>query len=557
MKPGMRAYLKTKFNAKTLALCLPIAALVISQLACSRSYYSAADLTATAVSSVLHGDATLPPPPFLPSPTPSAQPGLNDPFEENDLVDDNSPFLETEKTPESVLPTPASTMEPVSNILTPPPPTLYYSQSGDTLPAVASRFGVVKEEITSPQLVPSTGLIQPGTLLVVPSELGTTGPSEVAMPDSEVVYSPSALDFDIETFVKDSGGYLNKYREYLVSGWYSGAQVVKLVAIENSINPRLLLAILQYQSNWVYGTPDTLAKIDYPMGNVNFNKKGLYQQLSWAVSQLSVGYYGWRAGLISQLEFKDGKTIRMAPGLNAGTAAMQNLFSKLIDSPDRWAGALYGTDSLPQLYKEMFGDPWARAQTVEPLYPQNLVQPSLDLPFIDGHTWSFSGGPHSAWGPDGALAALDFAPMSMESGCVESKEWVTASAAGLVVRAENGSLLVDMDGDGREQTGWVMLYMHVSTKDRVSVGSWVDTGDRLGHPSCEGGVVTGTHVHIARKYNGEWILADGPLPFTLSGWTAYAGNTSYEGELRKDAETVLALPNGSHQTLITKIGRMP
>ncbi len=38
----------------------------------------------------------------------------------------------------------------------------------------------------------------------------------------------------------------------------------------------------------------------------------------------------------------------------------------------------------------------------------------------------------------------------------------------------------------------------------------------------QGGEVTGTHVHIARKYNGEWILADGPLAFNLEGWITHA-----------------------------------
>lgn len=553
----MRVCLKIKSNAKIFAFCLPILALAASQLACSRSYTNAAELTATAVSNVLHGDATLPPPPFLPTPTAALEEVEKDPGDAVAIIEIAFPSSNSGATPTPFVPTATPYPEPETGTTTPPPPILYYSQSGDTLPAVASRFNVETGDITSTQLIPATGLIQPGTLLVIPPAIKTTGPSEIAMPDSEVVYSPSALDFDIEAYVKEAGGYLSKYREYLVSGWYSGAQVVRLVSIENSINPRLLLAILEYESHWVHGTPDTLAKIDYPMGYVDFNKKGLYQQLSWAVSQLSVGYYGWRAGLIHELEFKNGKTITIAPSLNAGTVAMQNLFSKLMDSPDLWAGALYGADSLPLLYKQMFGDPWARAQTVEPLYPQNLVQPALELPFIDGHTWSFSGGPHSAWGTDGALAALDFAPMSMESGCVESKEWVTASAAGLVVRADNGTVIVDMDGDGREQTGWVMLYLHVSTKDRVAAGTWVGAGDKLGHPSCEGGVVTGTHVHIARKYNGEWILADGPLPFTLSGWTAHAGENNYEGELTKEGATVLALPNGSHQTLITRTIKMP
>jgi hypothetical protein len=241
----------------------------------------------------------------------------------------------------------------------------------------------------------------------------------------------------------------------------------------------------------------------------------------------------------------------MAPELNAGTVALQYLLSQIYNESE-WGTALFSEASILTLHTQMFGDPWQRAQTVEPLYPSNITQPVLELPFLPGKSWAFSGGPHSAWGPNSALAALDFAPSSVEGGCVESNEWVTASASGLVMRAGDGVLVLDLDGDGYEQTGWVLLYMHVATKGRIEVGSWVDINYQLGHPSCEGGQSTGTHVHVARKYNGEWILADGPLPFQLSGWTAHAGSAPYLGTLTKDDQIVNANVYGSADTLVTR-----
>ena len=544
----MRVYRKTRSSADLLVLSIPLLVLFLTQLACSRSYYSATELTATVEADPRYATATQDPS-QVPSPIPTLVPATR-----------TSTAIAPTVSPPTSTPNPtdnAPTIEPTSSTVTPPPPILYYTQSGDTLPSIAFRFGVSVPEITSPQDIPPTGLIQPGTLLVIPDVVEDPGPGEIAMPDSEVVFSPSALDFDTNAFVEDAGGYLSKYREYLVTGWQSGAQIIDRVAIENSINPRLLLAILEYKSHWVYGTPDSLTKIDYPMGFVDFNKKGLYQQLSWAVSQLSVGYYDWRAGLLNDVTLTGGEQIYISPELNAGTVALQNLFSQIIDDRGRWIEALYGDKSLPQLYKRMFGDPWARAQSVEPLYPPNLTQPILELPFMQGRSWAFTGGPHSAWGPDGARAALDFAPPSSESGCATSEDWVTASAPGQVIRSENGQVVVDMDGDGREQTGWSMLYLHVSTKDRIPVGSFVNTGDRLGHPSCEGGIVTGTHVHIARKYNGEWILADGALPFNLSGWVAHAGSKIYEGTLTKVDQVAVARPNGSHDSLILHTAENP
>jgi murein DD-endopeptidase MepM/ murein hydrolase activator NlpD len=120
------------------------------------------------------------------------------------------------------------------------------------------------------------------------------------------------------------------------------------------------------------------------------------------------------------------------------------------------------------------------------------------------------------------------------------------------VRSGNGVVVLDLDGDGYEQTGWVLLYLHLSNTDRVKIGDWVDEGNRLGHPSCEGGISTGTHLHIARKYNGEWIPADGPLPFNLGGWVAHAGDGAYKGTLVRDGEMVNASAFSSHDTLIQR-----
>ena len=87
---------------------------------------------------------------------------------------------------------------------------------------------------------------------------------------------------------------------------------------------------------------------------------------------------------------------------------------------------------------------------------------------------------------------------------------------------------------------------------QIGVGDWVETSDYLGHPSCEGGIATGTHVHIARKYNGEWISADGPLPLVLSGWTVHAGSVPYEGTMTKGNDTITSSVYGSHESLIMR-----
>lgn len=429
---------------------------------------------------------------------------------------------------------------------------MYYTQSGDWLPAVAKRFGVEVSEITSPKILPENGLLDAETLLMIPDRrdptLQYTSPLQL-MPDNEVVFSATALDFDVTTYVKEAGGYLSTYREYLKQGWISGAGVIERSSYENSINPRLMLAILDYEARWVRGTPENKFRIDYPLGYENFRNKGMFLQLAWAASHISAGYYGWRNGTLTEIKFSDGTKIRLDPTLNAGTVGIMYFFSKQ-HSLNEWLRIMDQTSGFTSYYQNMFGDPWSRSATIGAIFPPSLQQPEMLLPFETNAPWVFTGGPHSAWEHDGPLAALDFAPATDKTGCFSNPKWILAAAPGLVVRSGNGVVVVDMDGDGSEQTGWNMLYLHVASTDRVKKDQWVEIDDHIGHASCEGGTSTGTHLHIARKYNGEWITADGPIPFVLSGWTAFAGEKPYEGKLVKGDTTKIADVYGQSLALI-------
>jgi hypothetical protein len=435
-----------------------------------------------------------------------------------------------------------------------PPAFFYYAQSGDTLPALSAHFGVAPEEISAQSPLPPSALIDPGTLLVIPDRLGETTPAVRTMPDSEVVYSATALGFDTAAYAAEMGGHLNSYRDYLMStGSITGAQAVEKIAIENSVNPRLLLALIEYESQWVTGEPDNLAKEEYPLGNVNYYYKGLFRQLMWGVQALAEGYYGWRSGTLTELTFADGRTLRIQPELNAGTVALQYYFVQRYNGDyDQWARAIDPSVGFPALYQSLFGDPWERAATVDPLFPVGMVNALLTLPFIPGQVWAFTGGPHSAWELEGAQAALDFAPSSDATGCLDSPQWIVAPAPGWVTRSGPGVVVLDLDGDGYEQTGWVLLFLHVDTESRVQAGKFLSQDDLIGHPSCEGGRATGTHLHFARKYNGEWALAEGPLPFDLDGWISHAGERPYKGSLTRGDQVIEACTCGSFETHIVR-----
>lgn len=430
-------------------------------------------------------------------------------------------------------------------------PYIYFAQSGDTLPVVAAHFGVEIEEIAFAGQVSPDGFIDPGTPLALPIALPVTPYPGALLPDSEIVYGPSAADFDIGGFIDDAGGFLSGYSEPVENETLDAAEIVRRLALETSINPRVLLAVLEYRSGWVYGQPRDLNRLDYPIGFQVATYRGLQKELTLAARQLTLGYYGWRLGILTELDFIGGAKVRVSPQLNAGSVAVQYLFTRLIEQRS-WETALYGENNFLATYARMFGDPWQRAARVEPLFPAGFAQTTLELPFAPGERWSMTGGPHIAWGVGSPRAALDFAPVTGEPACQVSRAWALAAAPGVITRSERAQLALDLDSDGNEQTGWVLFYYHLADKERAAAGTQVKLDDRLGHPSCQGARATGTHFHIARKYNGEWLPAGLPLPFVISGWTVQATEKAYEGFLVKGDKIVSARPNGEHDSIIIR-----
>lgn len=427
----------------------------------------------------------------------------------------------------------------------------YFTQPGDTLPALAMRFGVSPEEILAAQPLPAEAYLPAGLALNIPDRLGETLPAAALIPDSAVVYSPGAAGFDIAAYIQSTGGFLSSYSETSGGETRSAAEIIYKVAAENSISPQLLLAFLELRSGWVLGQPKDPANMRQPIGFSVPDYNGLYKELILTATHLGIGYYGWRSGELTTLKFPDDRLGRVNPGQNAGSVALQNLFAKFYRQ-DEWERALYGSGGLIEIYREMFGDPWARAAEVGSVLPDDLAQPVLELPFAPGERWSFSGGPHLTWNSGSPQGALDFSPVEGGSPCTASTAWVTAAAAGLVARSSDDALVLDLDGDGFEGSGWALLYLHIPDADRVPAGTEVALDRRLGHPSCDRGQSTGTHVHLARKYNGEWIPADGPLPFVLSGWETQAGLKSYGGTLMKGDQVVTANPGGSSISIIVR-----
>ena len=414
----------------------------------------------------------------------------------------------------------------------------YTAQNGDTLPALAAHFNTTVQEIlkANPGLSIEITTLTPGSKLLIPIYYKALwgNPFQI-LPDAYFANGPLQSSFDTKAFVESHPGWLKNYSALAGNETRRGGDLIDYVARAYSISPRLLLALVEYQAQGLSAAtlPEELER--YPLGYEDAFHQGLYLQLNWAANLLNNGYYSWRSGELDTITRLDGSIEHPDPWQNAATVALQNYFAYLLNVED-YQHAIY-SDGFYKTYAQLFGDPWQNVPTV---IPGDLQQPQLALPFALGKTWAFTGGPHAAWGNGEPLAALDFAPPAVIGGCAPSDEYVVAVADGQIVRSEPALVILDLDGDGDERTGWVVLYLHLGTDEKIRPGMLVKTGDPIGHPSCEGGSATGTHVHIARRYNGEWIPASGTLPFNLEGWEAAKGAKEYLGTLKKHGRTVEA-----------------
>jgi LasA protease len=230
------------------ALGAVLASVLLAVLACARSDAPANPVSITPIGettpvwlqSVAFGQPTVTLPPSTPPvpgvPTPTARPTQD----------------------VSLSPTPNATRDPSHARQTVEE---YTVQAGDYLNKIGEHFGVSAAEIAAANGIKVTDQIYPGQVLRIPLPTASDiGSDFKILPDSAFVYGPSSVGFNLDAFIQAYGGYLAHYTQD-VPGVYldgsseartlTGDEVIQTVAQEYSIDPRLLLALLEYQSGWV------------------------------------------------------------------------------------------------------------------------------------------------------------------------------------------------------------------------------------------------------------------------------------------------------------------
>jgi len=440
--------------------------------------------------------------------------------------------------------------------------------SGENLSAIALRYGTTVQTLVDLNALTNPDILSVGQVIRLPDAPDALTSDLKLLPDSLLVRGSLSRGFDVKAFVAAQPGYIRNASDTVTSRSADGSSsdeilasgdVIERVSREYGVDARVLLAALEYRARWLSQSEIDEALLTHPLiarEASPVNRSGLYRQLSWFANEVNRGFYGWKYEDWDVIELSDGTRMRYAPGLNAATVGLQHVL-RLNNTPDVWQRDI-GLEGFISVYRRYFGEPF---EAVPDVYAATIPdQPVLTLPFRQGETWFFTGGAHGGWGSGSAWSSIDFAPPDERTDrlCYTSAFPVTAAADGIIARSGEGAVVLDLDGDGDELTGWTVFYLHLA--NRVAEGTRVRAGDVVGYASCEGGVSTATHLHIGRRYNGEWIPAtcfacpDGINipPFTLAGWTVVAlRGQEYQGYLQNGGERRVA--EQGRQTPINRV----
>jgi LysM repeat protein len=459
-------------------------------------------------------------------------------------------------------PTPNATRPPLDI------PSRHTVQAGETLSLIAAQYNVTVDAILAVNDIPNPNVLSVGQVINLPTVPDRFSPNFKIIPDSRLVRAPQSNLFDIEAFVNQQPGYIRLLTDSVDIRIENGAafpqmmgsaEIIERISLEYSVDARLLLALLEFRAGFLSNPQPREDLLERPLVSEATapNAEGLYHQLSWAANELNRGYYGYKSHALGIISFGDGSSVLINPELNPGTIGVQHLLSLDGKAYNLWEAEV-GLGGLYAVYAAYFGDPFAGA--IEPLVPSNIQQPPLLLPFESGVEWRYTGGPHGGWGSGSAWSSVDFAPSEDRPEgmfCYTSDVWVTAVAPGIIARADEGAVVLDLDGDGDESTGWTIMYLHIASEDRVEAGIRVNAGDRIGHPSCAGGFSNATHIHIGRRFNGEWLPADcqACLPdyqvpaFIMGGWRVIGLEGQYYQGFMSNGTTQIQAEQGRETTI--------
>jgi len=328
-------------------------------------------------------------------------------------------------------------------------------------------------------------------------------------------YEPGWGTLEVQQFLNRQAGPLKSTTLPVGSDRLSLAAALTDQALLYSVNPKVLLTLLEMQAGLVRTPQPAPAELSWAMGNRQSVAAGLGPQLYWATREL------YRAA-------RDDIGAMTTAGY--GDYALTRLFNQTVDRAGRpWSPEAAKTTFI-QTYRDLFNE-----DPREPL-------PSLPPPTTPFLHKPYSGSkvtPSAAFDHEFPLlqkngSMLNFRGRRDQSAYDSHNGWDYPLAAGTpVLAAAAGRVLVaGFSDDGcatpagavilDHENGYRTLYWHLQTVT-VSAGQRVAAGDRIG-TSGNTGCSEGPHLHLGVQYLGRATDPNGWCQESLVGSDPWANH---------------------------------
>lgn len=308
------------------------------------------------------------------------------------------------------------------------------------------------------------------------------------------------------------------------------AEVVVGQAYLYSLNPKLILALLEFQQGLLANTAPSPEQFDWALKFRGEEEKwrGLHGQIRWGARELRRAMRDFPAA--TELQYSDENVRGPIPaGMNAGSYAVLRVLAATMNPAD--LDRIIADGSFVATYSRLFEDP---RQTLGPLPPP--AAPFLSRPmakqtyvtsFFD-HEYPFltqNGSLVSWWGRRETTVSYD-GHDGWDYG-LRPPDPILAAASGTVVWAGNSD-----DGCGVPARGVVLdhgngyrtLYWHLS-EIGVELGQTVETGEQLGIVGATG-CANGSHLHFQTQYLGRNTDPYGWCASEVDPWSQHSAGTT-------------------------------
>lgn len=366
-------------------------------------------------------------------------------------------------------------------------------------------------------------------------EAAADAPAEPAPPDAAAffddrrfTYEPGFYSPQIQAFLETQPGPLKGMSFMVGDRRHSFAEVIVGRTSYSSINPKVILALLESQSRLLSTAKPSSDQIGWAIGfqGESGRWRGLTAQMRWAVRQMVESKVDYPQYL--PLTYADGSSAPPPPGMSMSAYAIARALA-----PTTSAARLPALmQRFLETYTQLFGDPriapegWPAPAAPFLARPTEQVMPVTSFFDHDAPALIKNGTLVTYWGRDEQDIAFAYDGHDGWDYAAAPPDLALAAGDGDVVFAGNAddncatrAVIID------HRNGYRTLYWHLDRVD-VEIGQQITRGQPVGMIGSSG-CANGPHLHFGVQFLGRNTDPYGWCGATPDPWQSHpAGSTS-------------------------------